>query len=277
MAWFNLLLKIGVVNKVVGVVQKKLNEWGFDLEIDNFFGEKTESAVKEFQKKQGLKEDGVVGPMTAEALGVNKIPKAEVLDLDGKVAQSETDKYLAEVADNLNADINFVKAISEVESSGNGFLPDGRPKILFERHYMYRHLNKLGLTPNEYQAIVPNIVNRKYGGYVGGKGAYLRLEIAKSIDLESAYRSISTGAYQIMGAHYKRLGFGSAEEMYRYLSVSTENQIKVFEKFIETDERLLKSVQEKDFRTFARIYNGPKHKSYDKKIRNAYDKFKSLS
>ncbi|WP_328515044.1 N-acetylmuramidase domain-containing protein [Ralstonia pseudosolanacearum] len=33
-----------------------------------------------------------------------------------------------------------MRAVNEVESRGSGFLPDGRPVILFERHVMYRQL-----------------------------------------------------------------------------------------------------------------------------------------
>jgi peptidoglycan hydrolase-like protein with peptidoglycan-binding domain len=34
------------------------------------FGPKTEATVKEFQRKNGLKEDGIVGPETKKKLGM---------------------------------------------------------------------------------------------------------------------------------------------------------------------------------------------------------------
>jgi hypothetical protein len=41
-----------------------------DIKVDGMFGKGTEDAVKTFQRLQGLKADGVVGPMTWQALGV---------------------------------------------------------------------------------------------------------------------------------------------------------------------------------------------------------------
>ena len=55
----------------VAWVQSVLAELGYDLGpsgIDGDFGRKTEEAVLDFQKKHGLNPDGVVGPLTYEAL-----------------------------------------------------------------------------------------------------------------------------------------------------------------------------------------------------------------
>ena len=46
------------------------SKFGYKLDIDGDFGSKTEAAVKDFQRKQGLTADGVVGPKTWKALGV---------------------------------------------------------------------------------------------------------------------------------------------------------------------------------------------------------------
>jgi len=37
-------------------------------------------------------------------------------------------------AKSLNVEVASIKAVAEVESSGDGFLADGKPKILFEPH-----------------------------------------------------------------------------------------------------------------------------------------------
>lgn len=53
-------------------LQALLNaKYGYDLEIDGAFGAKTEAAVKDFQRKHGLTADGIVGPKTWAALGVD--------------------------------------------------------------------------------------------------------------------------------------------------------------------------------------------------------------
>jgi peptidoglycan hydrolase-like protein with peptidoglycan-binding domain len=52
----------------VKLVQTRLNNKGYKLTVDGIFGKKTLEAVKSFQKKNGLKADGIVGPKTAAKL-----------------------------------------------------------------------------------------------------------------------------------------------------------------------------------------------------------------
>ncbi len=52
----------------VGAIQTALNAQGFKVTVDGDFGDKTEQAVKSFQAKNGLKQDGVVGPLTWKKL-----------------------------------------------------------------------------------------------------------------------------------------------------------------------------------------------------------------
>lgn len=58
----------GRINDVARAVQTLLNRQGEALEVDGFFGPKTEAAVRAFQRAQGLIDDGIVGPNTWEAL-----------------------------------------------------------------------------------------------------------------------------------------------------------------------------------------------------------------
>lgn len=52
-------------------VQALLNKWGYyHGPIDGYYSGKTFNAVKEFQRKNGLAVDGVVGPRTRAALGL---------------------------------------------------------------------------------------------------------------------------------------------------------------------------------------------------------------
>lgn len=65
-------LKRGSRGELVKQVQTKLKSWGYYTgSVDGIFGSGTESAVKSFQKKNGLTVDGIVGKKTAAALGIN--------------------------------------------------------------------------------------------------------------------------------------------------------------------------------------------------------------
>ncbi len=53
-------------------VQTKLKKWGYYTgAIDGINGPKTIAAVKAFQKKYGLTQDGIVGPLTAAKMGLS--------------------------------------------------------------------------------------------------------------------------------------------------------------------------------------------------------------
>ena len=62
------ILRRGSQGKDVKYLQQRLNLVSFSLKIDGIFGMRTEAAVKEFQKKNGLVVDGIVGPQTWSTL-----------------------------------------------------------------------------------------------------------------------------------------------------------------------------------------------------------------
>lgn len=65
-------LRRGSKGSAVTELQKKLKRWGYySGAVDGVFGNGTEAAVKAFQRKNGLTADGVVGPKTAAALGLD--------------------------------------------------------------------------------------------------------------------------------------------------------------------------------------------------------------
>jgi peptidoglycan hydrolase-like protein with peptidoglycan-binding domain len=45
-------------------IQTALVAWGYKVTVDGKFGAQTAQSVKDFQMKNGLKQDGVVGPAT---------------------------------------------------------------------------------------------------------------------------------------------------------------------------------------------------------------------
>jgi uncharacterized membrane protein YgcG len=49
-------------------LQKSLNSKGYTLDVDGIFGDKTQSAVKDYQQKNGLSVDGIVGVNTWSSL-----------------------------------------------------------------------------------------------------------------------------------------------------------------------------------------------------------------
>lgn len=53
-------------------IQTKLKNWGYYKgSVDGIYGSQTVAAVKSFQKKNGLKVDGIAGSRTLKAMGIN--------------------------------------------------------------------------------------------------------------------------------------------------------------------------------------------------------------
>ncbi len=68
----NISVEAALTNQQVKTVQTKLKNWGYYTgAVDGIYGPKTKTAVKNFQKKNGLTVDGIVGPKTAAALGMS--------------------------------------------------------------------------------------------------------------------------------------------------------------------------------------------------------------
>ena len=62
------LLRRGSTGVGVRWLQRELVSHGFHLLVDGIYGPKTEQAVRDFQQAAGLKSDGLVGPLTRNAL-----------------------------------------------------------------------------------------------------------------------------------------------------------------------------------------------------------------
>lgn len=63
----------GDSGSAVTTIQTKLKRWGyFDGPVDGIYGSKTTKAVRSFQRKNGLTADGVAGPATLKALGMEQ-------------------------------------------------------------------------------------------------------------------------------------------------------------------------------------------------------------
>lgn len=179
-----------------------------------------------------------------------------------------TPEALAEAAVVLDVDAAIVLAVAEVESAGSGYLKDGRLRILFERHVFSKR------TSHRYDAKHPDVSNRKRGGYKGGSAEYDRLRRAANLDVVAALESASWGAFQIMGYHWKALGYESVYGMTEAFATSLDAQLDGFVRYIKVN-KLDRYLREKRWTAFARAYNGPGYaqNQYDQKLARAYQKY----
>lgn len=259
-----MLLRQGSIGPSVTALQRELKASGYPLSIDGHFGPQTEQAVRGYQRSQGLVVDGIAGPKTRAALHGQKNERM-LRQVD-----------LVDAADRLGVELAAVMAVNEVESRGSGFHfggpRNGAPVILFERHIMRRQLQHHAINPMPYQHAMPDIVNASPGGYLGGHWEHNRRERAGKIHSAASIESASWGLFQIMGFHWKRLGYESAENYAADMAINEANQLDAFVRFIEKDKAIHAALRRHDWAGFASRYNGPNYAAndYDTKLAAAY-------
>lgn len=244
---------------------------------DGIWGNKTTSALKLFQKQNNLVDDGIWGPITEGHLyPIFQDFSFENFHESGN--KKLTEKDIADVAKHIGCEVAALKAVMEVEAKGSGFLPSGKPVILFERHIFYRYYARKYSTQkaDELALKEPNICNKATGGYVGLEKEYPRLDKAIAIDKEVAYMSASWGLGQVMGFNYQMAGYKDVFSFVDAMEVSEYNQLMAMASFILASSKLTKAIKAKDWASFAEGYNGKNYKinKYDEKLAKAYDKYK---
>lgn len=245
-------LKYGSKGEQVSQLQHLLISHGAKIAKDGDFGEMTQKAVIDFQKANHLIADGVVGANTWQAL------KGRTVRTVGITLQDYDD-----ASQHLGVSVSVLRAFARVESCGKGFLDDGRPAILFERHVFYRLLRaKHGKAfADKYAKTHPNIVSTKTGGYKGGASEWVRMSFACTIDSDCAYQSASWGIFQIMGENWQMLGYTSVDEWVAQMTAGEKYHLDAFLRFVKAKKGLLDALQKADWDKVFTLYNG---KNYQK-------------
>ena len=169
-----------------------------------------------------------------------------------------------------------LQAIHEVECRGSGFNADNTPVILFERHVMRQRLiaGKLFSIAEKMEVKQPNLCSKTSGGYGLYSAQHGRLAAAAEYHRESALESCSWGIGQVMGYHWKSLGYESLQAFVNAMYKDEASQLDSMCRYIKVNG-LINALKNKDWKAFARGYNGPAFakNSYDVKLANAHKKF----
>ena len=166
-------------------------------------------------------------------------------------------------------------AVAEVESGGRvSARVNGRdePLIRFEGHYFLRLLP----VRHRSRAVREGLASTRAGAVANPRSQVARwqmLERARTIDRVAADSSVSWGLGQVMGSHWRRLGYGSVSELVADARSGVAGQVRLMARFIER-EGLDASLRRRDWRHFARRYNGPAYarNRYHERMERAYDR-----
>jgi len=184
-----------------------------------------------------------------------------------------TDDQVRELGAKYGLTYARVKMIMEVEGAGKGF-SDVTGKILIQ--------------------FEPAWFKRLYTEWMNNQGTWINNGVrsqpeewkafndAFSKDPEAAMKATSIGNMQVMGFHYKSLGFKTVGEMWDFAKESEANQLELGLRFIKQYPKLYKAVLELDYYHIAYYYNGAgfmelakreRSVPYDKRLEVAYNKY----
>lgn len=190
----------------------------------------------------------------------------------------DTIEEIEEVARETGIDAAALLAVVEVESGGKAFaFVAGRkePLIRFEGHYFDRLIS-----PSKRAAARRAGLASPTAGEVKNPRSqadrWKLLKRAMKLDSAAALQSVSWGVGQVMGIHWKALGYASPEDLVADARASVAGQVKLMLRFIRTNG-LLDKLSSRDWAGFARAYNGPAYRrnSYDTRMASAFDRHRN--
>ena len=126
-----------------------------------------------------------------------------------------TMKEITQAAEAAKIDPAALLAVIEVESGGKFFARvrgKDEPLIRFECHYFDRRLDE-GQRAAARAAGLSSPIAGKVPNPRGQEERWALVDRAAEFSRAAALESVSWGIGQIMGAHWKSLGFGSVEEL----------------------------------------------------------------
>jgi len=166
--------------------------------------------------------------------------------------------------------VSLIRTIVAVESAGHGFDPITKKIIIQFEPSWFKRLwvkwkNNIGLWSQ-------NKVENQIKEWLAFNDAFMKNPTA-------AMESTSIGLMQVMGFHYKKLGFISVGYMWDFAKESEKNQLELGLKFIKNNPNLYNNLINKNWAKFAYYYNGSNYRinNYDKKLELAYNKNKKYN
>ena len=181
-------------------------------------------------------------------------------------------EIVKKIAQEFNIEFAALMAFIEVESGGRGFdSATGRIIIQFEPAWFKR---KAPSAP-------PGIWSQNK--VEGQAREWFAFNDAYQHNPTAAIESTSFGLGQVMGFHFKKLGYRTALEMWDDAKKGIERQIWQMAKFVATDPRLINAIKAKNWHLVATYYNGAGYRElaarlrrepYNISMQKAYNKYK---
>lgn len=174
-------------------------------------------------------------------------------------------------AAHLRVPVPHVMAMSAVESSGETFwVLDGRLEVpvRFEAHWFGK------LTDYAWNDLHPDLSCRSWNPALAARtraGAWDQVRRARALDPSAADQATSWGGFQVMGYHWRRLGYAGIDAFVASMSANGDDgQMDAFTRYIDADDTLQHALRIGDWETVETLYNGGGYGGlYARKLRAA--------
>jgi hypothetical protein len=157
----------------------------------------------------------------------------------------------------LNVPLAHIMAMAAVESAGETFWLLGGKLVVpvrFEAHWFGK------LTGYRFNVSHPDLSCVEWNPALAARtrgGAWEQLGRARGLDRDAADQATSWGAFQVMGYHWKRLGYESVRNFVDSMSNhGDDGQMDAFARFLEADHALRASLAIGAWLDVEQRYNG---------------------
>jgi len=161
--------KIGDNNDYIMIIQKKLNKFGYNLTVDKNFGIRTNFAVKDFELKHKIANDGIVGEVFLKMLDTNPTPSTMYTPTANKVSSSSSKKILTTGTNYYENFINSQDCISQTSDYIFVNLPNQMIYIFSGSNHNWKMINSFSCASGK--SSTPTI---KGHFSVGAKGTFFK-------------------------------------------------------------------------------------------------------
>ena len=237
-------------------------------------------------------------PLTLAELQALSLTPAKLLKAPANAAQAALtaariwNKYgglLEPLANKIGIDPGCAVAVVATESGGSGLGPDGRMIIRFENHLFWSYWGKDNADAYNAHFVFDQTTSWKGHQYrvdanspwqdvhANQSSEWAAFGLAQALNDHAAKMSISMGLVQILGSNAGTIGYASTEAMFEAFSVDERFQLLGFFNFVKNSATRLTALQQQDFVTFAKSYNGPGQPDYyGGLIKGVFDGFHTL-
>lgn len=185
--------------------------------------------------------------------------------------ESLTEEDYQVVAEELGVEVAAIKAVVKIEAGAKlqGFWAPGVPVANYVQSLFNKYKGKV-----KGRKLKDAKVPEGLSGYA--RKEWTSLTHARRINADAADMGTYWGMFQIGGFNYKLCGCQSVEEMVNKVCESEFSQLEMFAVFIR-NSGMLEALKNKDWKTFARKYNGPSYakRGYHTRMAKEYANFKS--